>query len=609
MDITTTSFTQLPLISIIIPAYNMEKYIAECLNSILAQTFLDWEAICIDDGSTDKSLSIFRQYAERDRRIRVITQNNRGACTARNNAISMAKGEFIFPLDSNDMIMPTCLETLYKVITTTNNVAVCPLGHWFVDGKLKPLHMDKPTAENMYSWKNMLHNSMMYSKKFWEKYGGYDERFCDLGAEDFDFFLNFVDDHQLICQVEGDLFVFRIKSEITFSPPPPPPNFPLKNKITFDSEITSDLKKTMFAKRPIMRLFHNDMEIIHNRVANGSILTLFSVLPILKINYEKNKTILRLFNFLPLLQIKYGQYKTLYHLFGFFPICAIIHGDKPKKDKNTLGLCYYKNTYNFGDILNLDLARYFGVNKTTNENPYHCDAVFIGSLLQEFLSNNCFSFTKLFRPAVKIWGTGFIREQKCAKERLIRRVKVYAVRGYMSLDRLKKITRQPLTEVAIGDPGLLCRELVNTDRIEKKYDLGIIPHYVDKNNPLLSRIKVKNSIVIDIQQSSRSFIEKVAECKYIISSAMHGLITADSLGIPNVRMILSDKIVGGDYKFDDYYSAFGNEKHDKIRLNEQDFTNADLVKMTCVPREKVDKICADLIATFPYGGKYSKQPN
>ena len=67
-----------PKVSIIIPVYNVEKYLKNCLNSILAQTFTDWEAVCVNDGSPDKSEEILKQYAQKDGRFKVISQNNQG---------------------------------------------------------------------------------------------------------------------------------------------------------------------------------------------------------------------------------------------------------------------------------------------------------------------------------------------------------------------------------------------------------------------------------------------------------------------------------------------------------------------------------------------------
>jgi glycosyltransferase involved in cell wall biosynthesis len=201
-----------PDISVIIPAYNDEKYIKECLDSVLAQTFQNWEVICIDDGSTDKSLSIFQEYASRDPRIKVISQRNQGVIAARNNAISQANGNYIFPLDSDDKIAPTCLEVLYNFIKANPEYSVvCP--NLILFGKEKGnLYLPKPTYKNMYSGSNGIHNSSLYPKSLWEKYGGYNPAFA-MGNEDFDFWLKFMDDDKKVIRIPERLFYYRIKPD------------------------------------------------------------------------------------------------------------------------------------------------------------------------------------------------------------------------------------------------------------------------------------------------------------------------------------------------------------------------------------------------------------
>lgn len=104
----------MPKFSIIIPVYNVEQYLQDCLDSVLAQTFTDWEAVCVNDGSTDDSLSILREYAAKDTRIRIIDQPNGGLSAARNSGIKVAEGEYIFLLDSDDWIVPDALERLNR---------------------------------------------------------------------------------------------------------------------------------------------------------------------------------------------------------------------------------------------------------------------------------------------------------------------------------------------------------------------------------------------------------------------------------------------------------------------------------------------------------------
>ena len=103
-----------PKVSVIVPVYNMERHLRQCLDSILAQTLARIEIICVDDGSTDGSLAILREYEAADARIKVITQANAGAGAARNRGLELAKGEYLSFLDSDDFFEPQMLEKAYQ---------------------------------------------------------------------------------------------------------------------------------------------------------------------------------------------------------------------------------------------------------------------------------------------------------------------------------------------------------------------------------------------------------------------------------------------------------------------------------------------------------------
>ncbi len=104
---------ELVRISVIVPVYNVEDYLAECLDSLLAQTFEDIEILCINDGSTDSSPDILEQYSKRDSRIRIISQTNQGLAMARNCGLDHATGDFIYFIDSDDLLKSHALEDLY----------------------------------------------------------------------------------------------------------------------------------------------------------------------------------------------------------------------------------------------------------------------------------------------------------------------------------------------------------------------------------------------------------------------------------------------------------------------------------------------------------------
>ena len=106
--------------SVIVPIYNIEKYIKRCIDSVLAQSFADFELILVDDGSPDMCGAICDEYAKKDERINVIHKENGGLVSARQAGIKVASGDYIFNLDGDDAILPDALESAYKIICETN---------------------------------------------------------------------------------------------------------------------------------------------------------------------------------------------------------------------------------------------------------------------------------------------------------------------------------------------------------------------------------------------------------------------------------------------------------------------------------------------------------
>lgn len=109
-----------PKISVIVPVYNVEQYLPRCIDSILAQTFTDFELLLIDDGSTDRSGKICDEYANKDGRVRVFHKENEGISTTREFGINNALGEYIQFVDSDDWIDPNMFEEMHKKATNTN---------------------------------------------------------------------------------------------------------------------------------------------------------------------------------------------------------------------------------------------------------------------------------------------------------------------------------------------------------------------------------------------------------------------------------------------------------------------------------------------------------
>ncbi len=103
-----------PKISVLVPCYNVEKYLCQCLDSILAQTFPDMEIICLNDGSTDGTLSIIKEYAQKDNRIVVVDKANSGYGATMNVGLNRAQGEYVAIIESDDYIEPKMMETLFE---------------------------------------------------------------------------------------------------------------------------------------------------------------------------------------------------------------------------------------------------------------------------------------------------------------------------------------------------------------------------------------------------------------------------------------------------------------------------------------------------------------
>ena len=115
-----------PKISIIMPIFNSENFIEECLNSLINQTFKNFELICVNDGSTDNTLKILKKFEEKDKRIHILTQDNLGAGIARNVGMKVSKGEYLIFLDSDDIFYETMLEELYVKIKENNlDIVIC----------------------------------------------------------------------------------------------------------------------------------------------------------------------------------------------------------------------------------------------------------------------------------------------------------------------------------------------------------------------------------------------------------------------------------------------------------------------------------------------------
>lgn len=176
-----------PLVSVIVPVYNMEPFLSETIEAVLKSNYPNFELILVDDGSTDKSREIATRYAEKDNRIRLIIQVNGGVSKARNTAIENSNGEYILPVDADDLISADYMLKAVEVLQNRPEVKVVSCEAEFFGAKTKPWKLPEFSLK-LLARKNMIHNCSMYRKTDWIKSGGYCVEI--LGPEDWDFWIS-----------------------------------------------------------------------------------------------------------------------------------------------------------------------------------------------------------------------------------------------------------------------------------------------------------------------------------------------------------------------------------------------------------------------------------
>ena len=181
-----------PQVSVVIPAYNCAAYVGQAIDSVLSQTYTDWEIIVVDDGSKDDTRLVLDKYG--DRRIRYVYQQNQGVSIARNHGIQLARGEFVAFLDADDFFLSDKLASQIAVFAAKPNLGIVHSGWRLVNSIGEPIKDIKPwqnvpklDLEMWLRWKPVLPSAMMFRRHWLEQVGGFDPRFPP--AEDTDLVL------------------------------------------------------------------------------------------------------------------------------------------------------------------------------------------------------------------------------------------------------------------------------------------------------------------------------------------------------------------------------------------------------------------------------------
>ena len=154
----------MPLISVIVPVYKVEKYVERCIRSIIGQSMTDFELLLIDDGTPDKAGIICEEWAKRDRRIKVFHKDNGGLSDARNYGIDRATGDYLTFVDSDDYVDTDYLAYLYGLIQDVPNCAVSACNHYIVRGKKRTKNIKMKNASVVYTKEDVLAEGLWHGK-------------------------------------------------------------------------------------------------------------------------------------------------------------------------------------------------------------------------------------------------------------------------------------------------------------------------------------------------------------------------------------------------------------------------------------------------------------
>ncbi|MDE0870866.1 MAG: hypothetical protein OSA37_02990 [Flavobacteriales bacterium] len=198
-------------------------------------------------------------------------------------------------------------------------------------------------------------------------------------------------------------------------------------------------------------------------------------------------------------------------------------------------------------------------------------------------------------PGDSVWGAGCIAPGKVGHSR--GQLQVHALRGPLTRQELSK--RFDVPKVPFGDPALLMGRMHTLPQQSHDYEYGVIPHWIDLELPAVERLRRLGVKVIDIRQSTLDLMNDVSSIRKLLSSSLHGLILADTMGIPNCRVQFSSNVIGGDFKFLDYCHSVG-------RVHSNHSLNATTTKSTLdgLPfNDRIDWNPDSLLNNAPWNAK------
>lgn len=236
---------------------------------------------------------------------------------------------------------------------------------------------------------------------------------------------------------------------------------------------------------------------------------------------------------------------------------------------------------NFGDTITPWLMPKLGVGVLHAE-PANAEFCATGSLIQDLPLD----------WAGTIWGTGLIED----RVRVLPNARVLAVRGALTRERM-----QLSEDVALGDPGLLVARYMR--RPSKRWDVVIVPHAYHFGSPAVRDLAAtaarSGSVhIVDVRGEVRSVVREIASGARVISTSLHGLVTADSYGLPALWTVMDPPLEGGQFKFRDYETAVGAKPSRFVAMTDLAEAPAREEFFGTIPRQRVDELCEGLLAAL-----------
>ena len=199
----------LPIVSVIVPCFNHGIYLGECLESILLQTYKDWECIIIDNGSTDNTKQVTENYIQRDKRFKYIYNSKKGVSLARNTGIKNSVGKYVLPMDADDKIAAPYIKEAVAVLEKKENTKLVYCSAKLFGAVSRDWTLPEFSLKNMLI-ENIIFCSAVFRRKDFDASKGYNEQMVE-GFEDWDFWLDLLKDSGEVFKLPETYFFYRIK--------------------------------------------------------------------------------------------------------------------------------------------------------------------------------------------------------------------------------------------------------------------------------------------------------------------------------------------------------------------------------------------------------------